>query len=227
MYTPHTLVAFGGTINGQTGKDVWQCGIRGGSFNAPGTPFGNSDAFIAQLFPDLSAWYSSAAQNMHLDCTLDWLKINDINALGHYIDPTTHRHDYSPVVAPVGTGRATPAYMSLCYTFGTAKARGRAHKGRIYPPNGGYGCSKGSETAASSAAGAAASGELLLSKIVNASDVATTGVDKFDPCVYSAIDGSYNRITTVSCDCLFDEQHRRKEQTVTTRSTVNVDYSTH
>lgn len=227
VYTPHTLVAFGGSINGLTGKDSWQVGIRGGSFNNPSQSFGNSDAFIAALYPDLSTWFTTLATAIAKDVTLDWLKINDIGADGKYKELTTHRHDYAPVVNSPATAYAAPAYMSLAYTWETGLKRGLAHRGRVFVPNGAMGVSKGSECSSTSASQAANSGELLLSKIVNASDVATTGSDKFNPCVYSAKNGSYNRITAVSCDTLWDEQHRRKEQTAPTRVSVNVDYSTH
>lgn len=226
VFTPHTLVAFGGSLLGTTGKDGWQVGIRGGSFNSPAQAFGNSDAFIAQLYPVLSAWFSDPGSKAHPDAKLEWLKINDIGADGKYKEAVTHRHDYSPAIASGFPTRNAPAYMSLAYTWETGLARGLAHRGRIYFPNS-WPIAKGSEVAAADAAANAAYGELLLSKIVNASDVATTSVDRFNPCVYSSKNGAYNRITGVSSDCLYDEQHRRKEQTVTTRSSVVVDYSTH
>lgn len=228
MYTPHTLVAFGGSLIGVTGKDQWQCGIRGGSFNNPNQAFGNSEAFLANLHADLATWFGSNAAKMHPNATLEWLKINDIGANGKYVELVTHRFDYSPIVtANISTAAAAPAYMSVAYTWETGVARGLAHRGRIFPPNGGIVMQKGSEISQADALIAAQQGELLLSKIVNASDVATVGVDQFSPAVYSFKDGSFRAITAVSCDCLYDEQHRRKEQTNTTRSTVQVDYSTH
>lgn len=227
IYTPHTLVSFGGTLNGVTGKDQWQCGIRGGSFNNPAQAFGNSDAFIAALYTDLGTWFALNTNKMCSDATLDWLKINDIGPNGKYVENITHRHDYAPLIAGGAVTKGAPAYMSIAYTWETGLKRGLAHRGRIFPPNTGYSVSKGSEISSADAAAAAAVGETLLSKIVNASDTAMTGTDRFSPSVYSAKDGSYHRITGVSCDQLYDEQHRRKEQTVTSRQTVSVDYSTH
>jgi hypothetical protein len=64
---------------------------------------------------------------------LTGIKLNRINAAGHYEDPVTMEHVYSSPIAGTGGG-VSPAQNSMVSTLATAIPRGRGSKGRMYLP---------------------------------------------------------------------------------------------
>lgn len=143
-YAPHTLVAFGGNINGgPPGGDVWQCGIRvvegtvAPDGSASGAPLATPVAYMSDLQATLRTWFTTAVTGVGCagGATLAWLKVNNIGSDGKYSNPsTTNRYDYAtPGTGPVSTAGQCPM-ITLAYTFTSLRARGPGSKGRIYLP---------------------------------------------------------------------------------------------
>jgi len=214
-YTPHVLVAFGGSWN-IAPAEIWECTVRISADGGGGVTI-NPDAYLADIAPNLSTWFAAAGTNMNSRSTLKWVKANHIGADGLYVDSTTtHVHDYSPAVAGGGALHGL-GYISLAYTWETAVARGPAHRGRIYPPND-YGTDAGPFTVSTGNRDTnAANGAGLLAVLKN-----TAGADgaKGTPVVASKIGGAIHPIVGCSSDDAYDVQRRRKDRVPHTRSGV-------
>jgi hypothetical protein len=135
-YPRHLLLAFGGDLTGssETGE-IWQCGIRCAPAAGSAHDYGDEDAILAALQGPFKTWFQLAANLIRNDCNLKYLKLNEIAPDGSYADPTaTHEYDYAtPGVG--GAAASLPAVISLVWSWTTARHRGIASKGRIYPPN--------------------------------------------------------------------------------------------
>ena len=140
LYTPHTLVAFGGKLNvGAPDSEIWQCGVRveasvAGQLVDPG-------GYMQQIKDPLAAWFSTAGSNggFNVNAQLKYLKVNNIGANGKYSDPSTNVFDYPGAGIVGGQNQAPkPDIMCLCLSWATdvAVRKGAyATHGRIYPPN--------------------------------------------------------------------------------------------
>jgi hypothetical protein len=146
-FTAHTLVAFGGKLTNNTSPDQWQCGVRLAILDPDGISWraGLSDpqVYLNALHAPLLTWFQRALvttagsefATLRADAYLDWVKVNNIDALGHYADPTTtHRFDYSGTAGGGGSVNIIPPFVTAAVSLTTALARGRGHRGRIYLP---------------------------------------------------------------------------------------------
>lgn len=225
-FPPHALFEFGGTLEtaASTPNEIWSCGIRVVSFNNQGaltesTVEGFLDALVGGqhgIIQTIGAWYSSPASQMAVTSVLKWVKLNNISPNGKYTNPgTTHRRD----VNVAGNFSAQlPSFLSLAMTWETAKTRGRAHRGRIYPPNYTYSCTGAKISTANRDANATAGQNLI--KLVNNAHCDDAGTDRLEAVIASRIDGSFNPITGVTSDDIFDVQRRRKNAAVPLRSAI-------
>jgi hypothetical protein len=206
-YTPHVLVSFGGSWTTDP-KEVWECGIRVTADGGGGVTV-DCDAYLADIEAPLSTWFHDAGNGMMSTALLEWVKANHIGADGKYVDTTlTHVFDYSAPVAGA-VGMKGPGYCTLVYSWVTAAKRGRAHMGRIYPPNASYPLISAFQVDSGSASAAALSGKGLIAILANASGAAGT---KPVPSVTSKIDGSIRPITGCRVDTIYDVQRRRKNR---------------
>jgi hypothetical protein len=146
-FTPHTLVAFGGKLTNNTSPDQWQCGVRLAILDPDGISWraGLSDpqVYLNALHAPLLTWFQRALvttagsefATLRADAYLDWVKVNNIDALGRYADPTTtHRWDYNGTSGGGGSVNIIPPFVTAAVSLTTALARGRGHRGRIYLP---------------------------------------------------------------------------------------------
>lgn len=212
-YRPHTLIAFGGIIPSQTSTDeIWECTIRGfAGLRGQNTnlPLSNPDTYLAEVAPLLASWFAQSGSRIANVATLEYLKCNAIGADGRYSDGQSHTYDYSNLVSGA-TSQAVPSFLSLSYTWTTPKARGRAHLGRMYPPNFTYTLSSGAHVSPTDTTNAALAGRAFLQTIANA----TSATAALDPAVVSGLDGSFAPITGVRVGSVYDVQRRRKNQAV-------------
>lgn len=219
-YTPHTLFAFGGQLAEPVGRaEVWECGIRGLDHNTQGpVPDGQLDAWVAWYATKLQNWFTDQNALQSSGASLQYLKINNINAAGKYANPgNTHLHDFGSGV--VGHQAPTlPNFLSIVYTWETGLTRGRAHRGRMYPPNGVSPFSGGMINSAE--AGNHAQAAKLFIQNVLYTGASAPFEDYLEPQVFSRLDGSHHPITGVSCDTIIDVQRRRKNQAVGTRTAI-------
>lgn len=226
-FTPHTLFEFGGKLHeGSSHTDeIWTCGVRCRSFNTKG-PLAAADlaSVLANMVnggsgdgsqAGLKAWFGGAAAHMGSNATLEWAKLNNIGADGKYSEPTTTELDFAPV-SGAGSPQG-PSFCTVAYTWETGLQRGRAHRGRIYPPNYCY-APVGATISAADRDQAAQEGVYLLEIINDAHNTAAD--DRAEAIVASRIDGATHVITGVSCDDVYDVQRRRKNRVRGLRSAV-------
>jgi hypothetical protein len=213
-YTPHVLVALGGSWVGDTGE-MWECTVRLRADGGGGVTI-DPEAYLADIKPNLSTWFHAVDTGMMMSSRLKWIKCNHIGADGLYVDPTTtHVTDYSPAVAG-GMADAGPGFCSIAYTWETAVARGPGHRGRVYMPN----CTvAGSGSVFKIGTGSrdqnATAGAGLLAVLKNSAGANGT---KGTPVVASKIGGAIHDIVACTSDDIFDVQRRRKDRIIGSRS---------
>lgn len=215
-FTPHVLVSFGGSPTAFP-REVWECSVRGIMVTGGPDPTDfDADAYLAAVGPLLIDWYVDSDNNMRTDMYLEWIKANAIGADGKYINPVSHTLDLSPQVGTFSPGNQ-PGFCSFAYTWETGIARGRAHRGRMYPPNG-YTMLNSYEISSANALAASQSASLLLSHLDNQASGESTQELVFG--IYSRIDGTHHDIIGASADNIVDVQRRRKNRVDGTRSPV-------
>jgi hypothetical protein len=221
-FTPHTLVQVGGTVltTGMAGGvpgDAWSVGLRCGDVDGTHGPVNDPDAMLDQVVFWLKQWFLSEGITVtHPENTIDWVKVNNIAANGHYSDPDNPRRvDLTPVLAPTPSGSLDPGFVTLVGTFHTAKLRGRASSGRMYWPLQIH--SNSSDQVPTSLAATTAGVYRHILQVMSGI-VATTGVwppteigtRMAIPGIYSGIDASRNWITSTAVGVRKDSQRRRK-----------------
>nr|CRY93631.1 hypothetical protein [uncultured prokaryote] len=205
-YPQHVLIQMEGLlsefVSGDAGE-LWSCSVRG--LGPGGAYLTDPQGFIDDIAAPLSAWFSAQATTMASSAYLGSLKVNNINADGHYADDaTTYEHLYSPNV-PGNAAPVAPAFCSLAFEWRTAVARGYGSHGRIFPPNFAIPTLGGSGVSAGNASALADSGVALLQVLSN-----PDGSEQFEPCVVSKKGGVARPITRVGVGDLYDYQSRRK-----------------
>ena len=85
---------------------------------------------VSTWFPKLSAANGPDILN---DATLVSIKLNRLNASGHYMDPISREHVYPTPIAGGATGNAIPQ-LTVATSLLTAVPRGRGSRGRYYLP---------------------------------------------------------------------------------------------
>lgn len=121
---------FGGRMSG---GEEWSCSIMFAAV-AESTPIvATADGFK----PALSTWFAAPNSWMHKGAELDYVKFNRINRVtGKYVSTGTSVESvFSPSVVTSGTGVYTPNQLTQVITLHSDLTRGRASKGRFYPPN--------------------------------------------------------------------------------------------
>jgi hypothetical protein len=205
-YAPHTLVQFGGP-NTSLGvaDEIWQCNIRG---IAPGGgPIADEDTYLGEIHDALKTWFQSIGASMCNESSLEYVKVNAINAAGHYAEAgQTHEYLYAPAAAGNADVKV-PSFLSNCIVFRTIVARGPGSHGRIYPPNYSIPVALGSSISAPDQNNVRDSGQALIALLKN-----TGGTQHLSPSVVSKTGGVVQPITRVGCSNLYDYQSRRKNQ---------------
>jgi hypothetical protein len=206
MYTPHTLIEWGGSLK-EVGTDdeIWANGVRGLSIANVPTP--NPADLMASIAGPLATWFAAANSFHSSSSDLKWVKVNSIGADGKYSDSGTNVHDYATPV--LGTAApAAPSFLSVALSWYTAQSRPPGAFGRIYPPN--YGCPifVGSTIQAADQTLLAAQGKALLDLMLlpGVSD----DQQSFVPAVVSNVGGVHHAITGCRVGNLWDTQRRRK-----------------
>lgn len=211
-YIPHYLVEFGG--NWTETEEVWACTIRGNPYI--GESGFDPDTWLGDVQGPLASWFAAGSSFINSHANLTYLKCNPIGADGKYSDPTTHAHFYGLPYPHGANDPACPGFIDLVYSFGTGLKRGRAHAGRMYPPNTDT-ITSAFEINLTKANAHATAAHALLVLLRNASG--TTG-QELALAVFSRIDGSAHSITEVSVDTVFDYQGRRKNRVKGDRATI-------
>jgi len=194
-YQPHYRLSFGGPL---FTDEEWSCRLN---ITSSGTlPDSTAaDGMLPDLVTALSTWIAMESSHMSNEAKLSWVKFNEINALGHYVDPSNSRvAEVNPVVTGYGAA-SLPPQVAVVVSLKTAHTRGKAHAGRMFTPavgctaSTGY-CSVGSEIAT------AATG------LLNAINAVVT------PAGVSIISstGESNHVTRVAVGRVFDTMRTRR-----------------
>ena len=204
-YTPHTLVTFGGRLNERgTADEIWQCGIRGIN-PVTGGPVDDSQlqAYLDAIVSGIETWYGHVQSYHAPQAFLDWVKVANINAGGHY--------SASPKIADTlntpggGDSPHLPSFCSVAISWGTGATFGKAQRGRIYPPNFSVSVYAGtSHTDATTTANIQARAHDLLDTLAQ-----TESEFEFRPHVMSST-GPHRLITEIKVGDVIDVQRRRK-----------------
>lgn len=122
---------FGGPLYG----DIWTCRIHlNGEIDQDLSLLSPVDlaTVLDDIETDLKTWWN--ASDFITSAQLSWLKLNEINPdTGRYVSATTTiGKEWDPVPGTSISGQAPQ--LSLAVSWHTANRRGRAAKGRIYPP---------------------------------------------------------------------------------------------
>lgn len=213
-YSPHTLVAFvGGWSPAALASEVWQFGIRVSVGGPAGYYVSDCQAYADAIATAVSTWFSSASNFMSNQAVLKSIKVNNINPSGHYVDPTTHQHDFATPVAG-GVASSWTCFNTVAISFTTAIARGRAHTGRIYPPVTGLALADPGHLSTAAQSALVTTGKALLSILLR-NDASGHLVS---PVIESRVDASSQPIIGVRVGSVPDVQRRRKAQLTETYS---------
>jgi hypothetical protein len=220
-YRPHSLIAFGGTLNAAaTSDEIWECTIRAITPGGTELPLSDPGGYMDELAPGLATWFGAPGNGCWSGSHLTWLKVNNIGADGRYSDPTTHQHDYTSPVAGGTGGQAGPSFLSLAISWTTSRTRPPGAFGRIYPPNFTWPLSGGSTVSAATQDSARDSGVALLEFIRNCEgDLGAI------PVIASKTNATNTEINGVRVGNVYDVQRRRKNAVRETYEAVAWDSS--
>lgn len=215
-YVPHLLLQFGGSL---FSADQWSCSLRialggEGSIVPVGTGILNDWARenIDDLAADVAAWMADPESKNSTAARLEYVKCNAIAENGRYASQEeTILVEFSGTDRPVGTRTQGPGQNTLCVSLLTSLSRGRASRGRFFPPTGAMNIDANTgKVSASDAAGVAVGAQTLLDAIAN-----EPGIDLQSPRVVVASDlgspGPVRSVTRVAVGDVLDTQRRRRE----------------
>lgn len=129
-YQPHYRLAFGGTLYT---TEQWS-----GRFNITSTgdlpTSGEADTMLPTLATAIGVWVAAAGSKLSTATVLTWVKFNELNSLGHYVDAGNSRiQEVNPAVAGSGDP-LLPPQVAVVHSLRTAHTRGKAHIGRLFTP---------------------------------------------------------------------------------------------
>lgn len=139
-YKRHWLLSWGGTIG--NGADVWANNIRmtnDENFETDDVPGDTLETLLDDYVTDIRNFMTNAAACIVGGTKCTWVKFNEIDSLGHYVDQTTTHVRYlngTGALAPFsGVSSAyCPTFQSVAVTLTTAQQRGPGSKGRFFLP---------------------------------------------------------------------------------------------
>lgn len=220
-YAPHLLLSFGGRL---FGVEQWACNLR--------MLLGEPDAAVPVSLATMTTWAEENVEDVALDVAawftdgqarnssaarLDYVKLNPIGANGRYANETeTILYEWASGDAPAGVTAPGEPQNSLVVSLLTDATRGRASRGRFYPPTGTITVDSATgyidDQVTAAVAGAALT---LLNNLAN-----MPGVDLQSPRVVVASDlgqpGPVRNVTSVAVGDVMDTQRRRRRSLVET-----------
>nr|CRY96729.1 hypothetical protein [uncultured prokaryote] len=219
-YRPHILLQFGGVLGA---NEQWSCNLRAmiGSYAAAEPAPGNAieglwnsflDSNIEDMYQDVFTWFTDSDARISNVARLDFLKANIINAQGRYMSQENTR-EWRPPTGPVGTVGPGPYQDTLVVSLLTDANRGRAHRGRIYPPTGQFVVAPSGKITTELRDGVANAAQELLDNLNN-----QTGIDVNNFRVVVASDlgnpGPIRDVTQIAVGNVVDTQRRRRKSLV-------------
>jgi len=205
-YQPHYRLAFGGPL---FTTEEWSCRLNITSAgDLPNSAA--ADAMMPGLKTALSTWVTAVNSSLSTAVGLSWVKFNEINALGHYVDPSNSRlAEVNPVVFGAGSP-LHPPQVAIAVSLRTAHTRGKAHIGRMFTP------ALNASVLSSGLAGGCTAIAGTATTLINAINAVVTpaGVS-----IISAT-GESNHVTRVAVGQVFDTMRTRRRGLVETPYTL-------
>lgn len=126
----HKLV-FGGSL---ATTETWACSIHMMTADLETV---DPLTAIEAMDPPLRTWFTKIESYINQAARLEWIKLNKINKPdGLYADAGAANTFYpNPLMVPNAVHPYGSPQLSQCISFSTDVVRGRASKGRIYPPS--------------------------------------------------------------------------------------------
>lgn len=217
-YRPHLVLQFGGRL---FNTEIWSCSLRM-ILGDPATTMISEAAMqtwaeenVADVADDVRAWFLRSDSLISNAARLDFVKLNTVDENGRYwSQEETVQFEWLAGDAPTGTVVAGEPQNTVCVSLLTDAARGRASRGRFYPPTGNFtptaGTGKISGTLTQQMADSAL---LLLNDLAN-----EPGVDLQSPRVVVASDlgspGPMRNVTMLAVGDVIDTQRRRRNNLI-------------
>lgn len=218
-YPSHHLLQFGGGLGGA--DEIWSCGIRMIRSDAA-SPLDEEDYLDDVGVPALTAWMQRADSLISNQCTLEFVKMNEIGPDGRYVDTVTHERTVTNVTGSAFSG-TLPFQACVVLTWRTnVSNRGPGTKGRIYSPM--------PVVTVSPATGLFDPGFALqfaqsAAELLNDIDATVGALGWIRPAIVSdRAGGVANVIDRVTVDNRVDIQRRRGNQLVPVQRGVDIEY---
>lgn len=196
-FTDHLLkLVWGGRL---FDTEQWTCSLHLISVDSPSTD--SSALFQAPI----SAWFQASESYINKGARLDYVKANEIDPITlHYVDPGfTSEYLYVPSVGPALSAASGFGQDSLVISLATAAARGRASKGRFYPPSSQINLPDNTGAIQATVATTIAVKAVALLDGINAASTAKV-------CVFSHIGQTARTVTGVRVGRVMDTQRSRR-----------------
>lgn len=206
-----------------SGAEIWTTNLFIGNTGGgdQGTP--PTDAEALAIFNAFKTFWQTSSAGFHGSYALDGVKVSYVNTEGQ-TDPAFTKFYTAPT--PVGgqmTGAAPFPQLALAMTLGTAKARGKGSKGRMYLPGVAFGTDSSGRLAIANAQAIANAGKAFIDAVNASADVpgevvlnsaGGIGVPSTGP--------QMNKVTTVKVGTVMDTQRRRRNQLVEQYATATL-----
>lgn len=217
-YRPHIVLQFGGRL---FSTEIWSCSLRMILGDPASTMISESamqtwaQENVADVADDVRAWFLRPDTFSSNAARLDFVKLNTVNESGRYwSDEETVQFEWLAGDAPTGTVTAGEPQNTIVVSLLTDAARGRASRGRFYPPTGNF--VPAVETGKISGLLTQRMADSALALINDLNN--EPGVDLQSPRVVVASDlgspGPMRNVTMVAVGDVIDTQRRRRNNLV-------------
>jgi hypothetical protein len=142
MYTPHALLQIGGFLGtSEDNGETFSFGLRFVSGVVTEDVFVPSPAsstataaWLAAAQSLITTWFRSNDVGISEAAKLTFIKFNNIDGAGHYLDSTLTQYVPEGFISGGGEARWVPFQVSRVVTLETGVPRGKARRGRVYLP---------------------------------------------------------------------------------------------
>jgi len=219
-FREHLLIQFGGLLGV---NEEWSCNLRMQIGNpepgqiTPGSLAYNArenwiQANIEDIHGDIAAWHNGAANRNSAAAQLNYVKVNQIGPDGRYLN-LEETHVFGATPGPRGNAASGDFSASLCVSLWTDAQRGRASRGRFYPPTGQVTYEDDGSVNATTVTAVLTSAQTLLDNLNN-----SPGIDTQNPRIVVASNlgepGPMRDVTQVAVGEILDKQSRRRRSLV-------------
>ena len=198
---PLAKLVLGGSL--YNGAEIWSLSFSLHPFSA--TP---TELKAQPLWNDAVAWFQNPMSNISSRAVLQEIKVNRVNELGHYSNPS-YTERYAPPLAQHAPGSSSTVawpQLAVAVSLRTPLQRGPGSVGRFYPPLPAVGMAADTGRITPTAAQSMADSAARFIDAINARYAPWTVV------VASAVNATAVRVTRVEVGDVMDTQRRRRNR---------------